>query len=278
MKSPLSVLLIICLVSSTLPAEAQDSVATGSRYSDARLVTAEGRERLDEVKGVLVSDPQARHIRFEVNNRSVFDVSYDQVTAMHYEESKYSKRLLRRPGYFLTVHYSDAAGQEKFETLRLSKGDVSSALAALEANAGLQIDRSASRRSLLGLPIYVAVGDTVYVTDETGHRVKGTLTQLSRSSLRLEPESKDRSVRERDFDQASIRKIELANLRLANHATFTTAGVLGGVCLGIWRAFYVAFGSSGTNPFVPLLWIPIAGGLLGFAVDRQSTVDVYQAP
>lgn len=30
------------------------------------------------------------------------------------------------------------------------------------ADTGLQIDRSVARRSFLGLPIYLAVGDTVY--------------------------------------------------------------------------------------------------------------------
>jgi hypothetical protein len=281
MKTALSLTLIVCLVGSALPVAAQGQTALkgASRYRDARLVAAQGRgERIDEVKGVLVSDPQARRIRFEVNDRAVFDVSYDQVTAMHYEESDFPKRSFFRSSYYLIVHYSDAASQGKFETVRLvSTRDVPSMLATLEADTRLRIDRSASKRSFLGLPIYVAVGDTVYVTDPTGQRLKGTLTQLSRSSLRLAASATDRSAVPRDFDQASIRKVEVANLRWtfwgSNNNLFTGIGVTAGLILGVLAAVDLP-----GDPLVTLLGVTTSGGFLGYLADRHRTRDVYRAP
>jgi hypothetical protein len=151
-------------------------------------------------------------------------------------------------------------------------------LAIFEADTGLPIDRSASKRSFLGLPIYVAVGDTVYVTDDMGRRVKGTITQLSRSSLQLAPLTNEPSAGPRDFDQPSIRKVELTNMRWGsdnNH--FTGIGVTGGFILGVLWFLYLAEVSD-VNPFVALLGVPTAGGFLGYSADRQRTQDVYQAP
>src|SRR5207248_5230950 len=108
-----------------------------------------------------------------------------------------------------------------------------------------------------------------------GRRVKGTMTQLSRSSLQLAPLTNEESEVPRNFEEASIRKIELASSR---NILFTVIGEAGGLILGFFWSFSLAFGGSAVHPFVPLLGATTAGAFVGYLADRQRTWDVYQAP
>ena len=162
---------------------------TGPRVADARRVTLKGGGRVEEVKGVCVSDPRDKQLRFEADGQIVFALPFDRITAMHYETavepSKWGWPLKTTKNY-LAIHYADSTGRAAFETVRLSARDVTAMLNALETHAGRKIDRSLARQSFLGIPIRAAIGDRVTVTDLAGYVTEGTVTNLSASSLALD--------------------------------------------------------------------------------------------
>lgn len=47
--------------------------------------------------------------------------------------------------HFVTIQYTDATGQGKFEIVRLDKGNFTLALATLEADTGIKIERTEER-------------------------------------------------------------------------------------------------------------------------------------
>jgi hypothetical protein len=115
------------LAQATAPATTQvSSPNTESRFPNARLVRKRVGGDLDEVVGVLVSDPQGKEVRFELaDGATAVAAPYDRITAMHGEEAKYPKRVLNRSSYYLTVHFSDGTGQGKVASVRLlTEGDV----------------------------------------------------------------------------------------------------------------------------------------------------------
>lgn len=245
MKSALSLGLIICLLASMTPASAQEPNPIGhpiapeaakltalnaqSRFADARRVTPKGDGRVEEAKGLLVWDPQAKELRFEVGAQPAFAVPFDRISAMHYEKAVDPSKWgwpLKDTKCYLTVHYADRAGRAAFETVRLSERDVAPVLDALETAAGLKIDNTPARRSFLGIPIRAAIGDWVRVTDQTGQDTEGTITELSASSLTLDGSTV--------FDGVSVKKI--TRTRSPGHDAlrgFGVGAVIGGITGGL---------------------------------------------
>ena len=141
---------------------------------------------------------------------------------------EYPRRFLNRSSFYLTFHYSDVAGEPAFETIRLlSEPDALSALDALERDTGLTFDRTLATRSFLGIPIRAAIGARVAVTDQGGQATKGTITQVSASSLALDESAGVARV----FDQTSLRGIRLLyspkHDALVGLGTGTAVGVFG---------------------------------------------------
>jgi hypothetical protein len=165
----------------------------------------------------------------------------------------------------LTVHYSNTAGQTKFEIVRLSQGDAA-VLAALERDTGLRIDRSPTTTSFLGLPIHIAIGDTVYITDDTGRRAKGRVTQLSASSVGLQPS--------RQFDATAIQKIEVSDTiwdgaSMGAFVSILPAGLVSfASCIESCSTF-LAFSAGG--------WGVIAvGAVVGALIDASVLRNAYR--
>ena len=177
-----------------------------SRFADARLVVDRHDKSVfrnkgfGDVDGVLVSDAQARRIRFEADGRARFEAAYDQLIGLHYEESKYPSAQRRFRSY-LTIHYSNGTGETTFEIIRLPPDNVPAILAALERDTGLTIDRQPAATSFPGLPIHLGIGDAVRITDDTGKRTTGRITRLSMSSVDLQSS--------RRLDASAIRQIEV---------------------------------------------------------------------
>jgi hypothetical protein len=179
-----------------------------SRFADARRIIRKAGGRVEEAKGLLISDPQDKELRFDTGVQAAFAVPYDRINAMHYEKSVDSSRWgwpLTDTKYYLTIHYADSAGRATFETIRLHERDVPLALDALERDSGLTIDRTLAKQSFLGIPIRAAIGDRVTVTDRTGKDTEGTITELSTSSLSLDGSRGARRV----FGAASVKTIRL---------------------------------------------------------------------
>ena len=111
-RSPVGLSMVVLLA--LLPAPA---LHAESRFDDVRWIVGRHGQALfrnegfDDVEGVLTSDAAGQRLRFEAARRSSFDVSFDRLTALHYEESTYPSRVFRRSGLYLTIHYTSATGE-----------------------------------------------------------------------------------------------------------------------------------------------------------------------
>jgi hypothetical protein len=201
-------LAVATVVSSALPALAQPAADAQEawRLGGPRSVTPTGPGRVKEVSGVLVSDPAGREIRLDAAGRDVFRVPYDRIVAMHYERAGYPGRFLRRPSFYVVVHYTDAAGSPAAETIRiLSERDALAAIDTFQQHTGRGVERSVTGEAFLGIPIRARVGTRVAVTDSAGEAVKGTIAELSSSSVTLSQSDGG----DRVFDAKAVRRIRL---------------------------------------------------------------------
>ena len=115
----------------------------------------EGKEKPQEIGGSIATDPVAKSLRFQSKKMTV-DIPAASITKIVYERAskpRYAAGLLlawpllftKSKKHYLTVQYADAAGQGKFEIVRLDKDNVTTALAALEADTGIRIQRTEER-------------------------------------------------------------------------------------------------------------------------------------
>jgi len=144
--------------------------AEESRFADVRLIVGRGwNGGFDEAKGALISDTQAKRLRFEAGGRSLLDVRFDQLRAARYEESKYPPRSFQRSGIYLTLHYVRDTGDPAFDVLRLPGGAAADLLAVIERDTDIRIERGPAASSFLGIPVHLAVGNRVEVTGEPSY-------------------------------------------------------------------------------------------------------------
>ena len=119
-------------------------------------------------------------------------------------------------------------------------------LIALPASAGAQ-DLAGSFEQLR---VLVKAGDTVRVTDAAGEEVRGTVTDLSSTSLALKVDGTRRTFLERDVTAVYQRRNDsLANGAKWGFVAGAALGVLGGITIA--REYEGASGSS----FIPILGI-----------------------
>jgi hypothetical protein len=253
----------VMLVLLAVPVHAEES-----RFTDVRLVVGRGwNGGFDEAKGVLISDSQAKRLRFDVDGRSMLDVRFDQLRAARYEQSKYPPRSFRRSGLYLTVHYVRDTGDPAFEVLRLPGGAAADLLAVFERDTDIRIERGPAATSFLGLPVHLAVGNRVEVTGESGARVRGTVVQLSASSLDLGAAGR--------FDVESVRRINVRD--------GLWEGIAAGAVASLLPAAFVSFAAC-INEACSGFWIlPFrgwavvgAGAVAGAAIDAGKTRLAYR--
>ena len=251
------------LVLLAMPVHAEES-----RFADVRLIVGRGwNGGFDEAKGALISDTQAKRLRFEAGGRSLLDVRFDHLRAARYEQSKYPPRSFRRSGYYLTLHYVRDMGDPGFDVLRLPGGAAADLLAVIERDTDIRIERGPAATSFLGIPVHLAVGNRVEVTGESGARVRGTVVQLSASSLDLGTSGR--------FDAASVRQIDVRD------------GVWEGIAIGavaaLLPAAFVTFADcvndacSGFGMLSSRGWAVVgAGAAAGAAIDAGKTRHAYR--
>jgi hypothetical protein len=123
------------------------------RFSKANLIVPKDGGKAQELEGTLVSDSRGKVLRFENGGRATVEIPYDRIKSLLYERAakpRYGMGLLlawpllftKSKKHFVTVQYADASGAGKFEIIRLDKGNVTLALATLEADTGIKIERS----------------------------------------------------------------------------------------------------------------------------------------
>ncbi len=220
-------------------------------------------EGLDEAAGVLTIDAETRRLRVELTNGPSFDVAFDALVALHYEESQYPRRWFGRTGLYLTVHHTSPTGQPEVAIFRLARDSAADCLAALEHDTGLPVDHSPTTTSFLGLPIHAGVGSVVYVTDDRGRTSKGTVAWLG-------PESIDLGASGR-FDAPSIRTIQVRDPIWGGVAIGAEAG-LAAACFA-----YLQWCQNGPcNDFGWAFGGMVAtGGLVGGLIDAKVMRHAY---
>ena len=103
-----------------------------------------------------MSDPTSKVVRFDADGHAVVQIPYSSIKSILYERAakpRYATGLLfawpllftKSKKHFLTMQYTDASGQGKFEIVRLDKDNVTTALAALQADTGVHIERTEER-------------------------------------------------------------------------------------------------------------------------------------
>ena len=129
------------------------SLLADGRFTKANLIVPTDGGKAQELEGSLVSDTRAKVLRFETGGRATVEVPYDRIKGLLYERAskpRYGMGLLlawpllftKSKKHFVTVQYTDASGAGKFEIIRLDKGNVTLALATLEADTGIKVERS----------------------------------------------------------------------------------------------------------------------------------------
>jgi hypothetical protein len=262
-----TMILIVCLVASAWPEGAQ---AQSAWRVAARLLVRTGGDHLEQPKGFLVSDSAAGRVRFEGQHPDRFEARYDRITSLHYEDgAKHPGRLFNKDvEFYLTIHHSDDAGRQLVSTVRLNEDDVSSTLNRLEADTGLTVHRTEAKRSFLGLPIRVAVGDSVSITDVTGKELKGRITALSESSLAVGGSGGVARV----FDEANVAKIR----RRYNPGHEALVGFAAGVAIGggVAAMLCAANGGCGAGdlPEIVLIVAGSGGWMAGISVASGAVL------
>lgn len=132
------------------------AVLADGQFAKARLMVPKNDNKMQEVEGRLVSDTASKRVRFETGGRMAFEVPFESIKSILYEKAskpRYTAGLLlawpllftKSKKHYVTIQYADASGQGKFEIIRLDKGNFSLALATLEADTGIKIERTEER-------------------------------------------------------------------------------------------------------------------------------------
>jgi hypothetical protein len=242
-----------------------------SRFDDVRLVTARHRQgfrnaRFDEASGTLVSDAQQRVVRFEAKSGRVLDLPFDRLVALHSESSDYPRRILRRAGLYLVIHYTDPIGAPMFAIFRLPAATASALFATLERDTGRVVDQTRATESFLGLPIHVFEGDTVLIYRTDGPEIRGMFRRFAPDSL---------EVNAGTFETASIRRVRVTDS--------VVDGMIFGGMLAVLPAGLVSFNQCISSctfwyPFTPAGWGVVAGGIaIGGGIDAATLRTAYRS-
>ena len=248
-------------------------VAAQSRFDDVRWVTGRHRPgfrnaRFDEARGALISDTQERRLRFQGESGRALDLPFERLVALHSEASVYPRRVFRRSGVYLVVHYLDSlGGGPAFEIFRLSTSNRDALLATIERDTGRAIDRSGSAESFLGLPVHVFDGDGVVIETERGAAAKGMLRSLSPTSIDVDGGT---------FAPTMIRRIRVTD-SIAEGIVF--GGLIAALPAAVVSLNQCLHACTLLYPFTPAGWGVIAGGMvIGARIDASVLRTAYRGP
>jgi len=256
---------VLCVVLSAPAARAE------TKFTNVQLVVGRHGQSvlrnpgLDHVAGTLTIDADAGRLLFEAPGRPPLEVEFGALVALHYEESKFPRRVFGRRTPYLTVHHTAANGEPDSAVFRLPEEASPDILAAVERDTGRAVDRSESTVTFLGLPIHAGVGTVVYVTDESGRRTKGRVTKLDTASIDLDTAGR--------FDAATIAKVQVGDP--------VWGGVVVGGGVGLIAGGLMTLGCSSSCSSAGLLtpagWGAVAlGALVGGLMDAATMRHAYR--
>lgn len=255
----MSIATVLTVLTGAIPVHGQ------TRFDDVRLVVDADEESADLERAILTSDPQGRRLRIEDRDGRVrVDASFDQLRALHFEESTYPPRLFARRAPYLTIQYVRPAGETAFAVVRLPGDSVAAMLDTLERDTRLAVDRSEPTASFLGLPLHLTPGYPVEVTDSTGRRVRGGVMSFSDTTIDLGTAGR--------FEASSIRRIDVID-PIRNGAS-TGAVVLG---IPLFLVFWVNQDCEDACGGLPSLLGGVGiGALAGAFVDARTRRPAFR--
>ncbi len=116
---------------------------------------APGQKKGEPVKGTLHVDATAKELRFVSGNGTIeFAVKHEKIKSILYERTakpRYAAGLLiawpllftKSKSHYVTVQYDTEEGNPEYAIIKLDKSNYRDALAAVEAQTGKKIDRTA---------------------------------------------------------------------------------------------------------------------------------------
>jgi hypothetical protein len=120
----------------------------GAQYS----MKLPDEKKTKQVDGTLVLDSSAKAARFVTKSKTEVEIPYGSITSILYERTatpRYSAAILVSPlflfskskKHYLTVQYKNAEGQGQFALIRFDKKNWQSAVATIEAQTGIKVER-----------------------------------------------------------------------------------------------------------------------------------------
>ena len=131
---------------------------TGTEPSTTKFESAQyylktpNEKKTTQIDGTFVLDPSAKAARFVGKAKTEVEIPYGSITSLLYERAatpRYSAAVLVSPlflfskskKHFLTIQYKNAEGQGQFALIRFDKSNWQAAVAAVEAQTGIKVER-----------------------------------------------------------------------------------------------------------------------------------------
>jgi len=126
------------------------------KFNNAEYSKPTGQGKAKHVKRLLVFDSAAKPARFRSGGVTQFEISYNKITGLLYEQTakpRYSLGILiawplsltKSKKYFLTIQHKLQDGQGRFAIVRLHKKNFQMALATAEVQTSIEVKRTEER-------------------------------------------------------------------------------------------------------------------------------------
>jgi hypothetical protein len=147
----------VVAASSSVGADALAAQTAPTPFDNAQYYLKTPNEKnAKPIDGVLVLDATAKTARFVAKGKTEFEIPYSGVTNLLYERTatpRYSAAVLISPlflfskskKHFLTIQYKNSEGQGQFALIRLDKKNWQTAIATVEAQTGIKVERTEER-------------------------------------------------------------------------------------------------------------------------------------
>ncbi len=123
-----------------------------AEYMPPKVQESKDKKAGNPVKGVICFDKDAKVLTFvDSKGTTVVSIPYDKIKSMLYEKTshpRYTEAILVSPFFlfsktkkhFLTIQYTNAAGEGQFAMIHLDKGNARDIVAQAEAETGKKAD------------------------------------------------------------------------------------------------------------------------------------------
>lgn len=155
---PLVCSLILCAAASSNVVANRQAAQTDTATSTTQFEGAQyylkspNEKKTKQVDGTFVLDSSAKEARFVAKGKTEVEIPYGSITSLLYERTatpRYSAAILVSPlflfskskKHFLTIQYKNAEGEGQFALIRLDKDNWQPAMAAVEAQTGIKVER-----------------------------------------------------------------------------------------------------------------------------------------